>query len=82
MGAVILCFALSFDEFIITFFVSGGGSTVPLFIWSTLRRTVDPTINTVSTLLLLITLGAWLMAFLATFAVQRRRSADPEIILP
>ncbi len=81
LGALVLCFSLSFDEFIITFFVSGGGSTVPLFIWSALRRTVDPTINTVSTLLLLITLGAWLIAFLATFVVQRRRSSDPEVIL-
>lgn len=81
LGAVILCFSLSFDEFIITFFVSGGGSTVPLFIWSALRRTVDPTINTVSTLLLAITVGAWLIAFLTTFSIQRKRSNDPEVIL-
>jgi ABC-type spermidine/putrescine transport system permease subunit II len=81
LGAVILCFSLSFDEFIITFFVAGGGSTVPLFIWSSLRRIIDPTINTVATLLLTITLGGWLTAFLANFFVQRRRSSNPEVIL-
>ena len=40
-----LAFALSFDEFIITFFVVGSNSTLPLFIWSRLRRTIDPSIN-------------------------------------
>jgi spermidine/putrescine transport system permease protein len=82
LGATILVFSLSFDEFIITFFVTGGGSTVPLFIWSSLRRTIDPSINTVSTLLLAITLGTWTIAFLINFFIQRRRSADPEVILP
>lgn len=81
LGATVLVFSLSFDEFIITFFVTGGGSTVPLFIWSSLRRTIDPTINTVSTLLLTITLGTWLVAFLINYVIQRRRSADPEVIL-
>ena len=47
-----LAFALSFDEFIITFFVIGPESTLPMFIWSSLRRTVDPSINVVSTVLL------------------------------
>ena len=33
-GATCLAFALSFDEFIITFFVIGPDSTLPMFIWS------------------------------------------------
>ena len=41
VSASCLAFALSFDEFIITFFVIGPDSTLPLFIFSTLRRTVD-----------------------------------------
>ena len=62
-GATALAFALSFDEFIITFFVIGPDSTLPMFIWSGLRRTVDPSINVVSTLLLAITLVFWVIAF-------------------
>ena len=58
VGATALAFALSFDEFIITFFVIGSDSTLPMFIWSSLRRTVDPSINTISTLLMAITLAA------------------------
>lgn len=81
MGATVLVFALSFDEFIITYFVTGSGSTVPLYIWSSLRRTVDPSINAVSTLLLGITLGMWLIAFVVYMVIQRSRARDPEALL-
>ncbi len=67
VGAASLAFALSFDEFIITFFVIGADSTLPLFIWSTLRRTVDPSINAISTLLLLVTLVLFAVSFVLTF---------------
>ena len=75
VGATSLAFALSFDEFIITFFVIGSDSTLPLFIWSSLRRTIDPSINTVSTLLLALTLVLWLVAFLFTLRLGRARAA-------
>jgi len=73
VGATALAFALSFDEFIITFFVIGSDSTLPMFIWSTLRRTVDPSINTISTLLMAITLLLWVVAFLFTLRAARSR---------
>jgi spermidine/putrescine transport system permease protein len=77
-GATALAFALSFDEFIITFFVIGPDSTLPMFMYSRLHRTVDPSINVVSTLLLGITLVLWVVAF--AFAMRgvrgRARAAD------
>jgi ABC-type spermidine/putrescine transport system permease subunit II len=74
----VLAFALSFDEFIITFFVIGSNSTLPMYIFSSLRRTVDPSINTISTLLLAVTLVLWVIAFLFTVraARSRQRSID------
>jgi ABC-type spermidine/putrescine transport system permease subunit II len=66
IGAASLAFALSFDEFVITFFVIGSQSTLPLYIWSSLRRTIDPSINTISTLLLAVTLVLFAIAFLLT----------------
>jgi ABC-type spermidine/putrescine transport system permease subunit II len=57
IGAAILTFALSFDEFIITVFVSGNDSTLPLLIWSMMRRAVSPDINAVSVLSLAMSLG-------------------------
>jgi spermidine/putrescine transport system permease protein len=73
VGAASLAFALSFDEFIITFFVIGADSTLPMFIWSTLRRTVNPSINAISTLLLLVTLLLFAISFALTFRRGRRR---------
>ncbi|GLU29831.1 ABC transporter permease [Brucella sp. NBRC 12950] len=52
LGAAILSFAISFDEVIITIFVSGNESTLPLFIWSMMRRSVTPLINAASMLAL------------------------------
>ena len=74
IGATCLAFALSFDEFVITFFVIGPESTMPLFIWSGLRRTIDPSINTISTLLLLVTLVLFALAFAFTVRAERMRT--------
>lgn len=48
----ILVFALSFDEFLITFFVIGSESTLPMLIWSMMRRSIDPRVNVISTMVL------------------------------
>lgn len=78
VGATCLAFALSFDEFVITFFVIGHDSTLPLFIWSRLRRTIDPSINAVSTLLLLSTLLLFAVAFILTVRGERRLAGNRE----
>jgi spermidine/putrescine transport system permease protein len=72
-AATALTFVVSFDEFIVTFFVVGGESTLPIYVFGRLRRTVDPTINVISTLLLLNVLLVLLVAFLATVRSARRR---------
>lgn len=72
VAAACLAFALSFDEFIITFFVIGPESTLPLFIFSTLRRTVDPSVNAISSLLLAITLALFAVAFVLTLRGAKR----------
>jgi ABC-type spermidine/putrescine transport system permease subunit II len=69
IGATALSFALSFDEFVITFFVIGPQSTLPLYIWSSMRRTIDPSINTISTLLMAVTFALFVVAFL--LAIRR-----------
>ncbi len=79
VGAACLAFALSFDEFVITFFVVGPDPTLPLFIWSSLRKTIDPSINAISTLLLAFTVLLFVVTFgLASWSERRRRGAvDP-----
>jgi len=54
IAAALLAFTLSFDDFVITFFTAGPGtSTLPLVIYGMVRRTVEPSVNALSTLLVL-----------------------------
>jgi spermidine/putrescine transport system permease protein len=82
IGAACLAFALSFDEFIITFFVVGPDPTLPLYVWSSLRRTIDPSINAISTLLLAFTVVLFVITFaLTTWSERRRRGAVDPLVL-
>jgi spermidine/putrescine transport system permease protein len=56
LAGALLAFTMSIDDFVITFFVSGPGSTtLPVLIYSMARRTIEPTINAVSTVLVAVT---------------------------
>ena len=56
LAGALLAFTLSFDDFVITFFVSGVGSTtLPLAVYSMVRKSVEPTINALSALLVVVT---------------------------
>jgi spermidine/putrescine transport system permease protein len=55
-GVIMLAFALSFDEFLVTFFTVGTKNTLPLVIWGMLRRGVSPVVNAVATIVLIITM--------------------------
>jgi spermidine/putrescine transport system permease protein len=57
MAGALLAFTLSFDDFVITFFVSGvGSSTLPLKIYSMIKFGVSPVINALSTVVLIATM--------------------------
>lgn len=66
LGGALMAFTLSIDNFVITFFVSGPGSTtLPIEIYARLRRTISPTINAVATLIFaasVLVLGGALIA--------------------
>lgn len=54
----LLAFTLSLDEFVITFFTSGPGSTtLPIQVWSMVKRGVTPEINALSALMLLVSIA-------------------------
>jgi spermidine/putrescine transport system permease protein len=56
LSAALLVFTTSFDDYLITSFVSGVGSTtLPLQIYSMLKRGITPEINAISTVILLAT---------------------------
>jgi spermidine/putrescine transport system permease protein len=49
VAALLLCFALSIDDFIITNFVAGSTVTFPLFVWGAARVATPPQINVIGT---------------------------------
>ncbi|MEG6509202.1 ABC transporter permease subunit [Methyloligella sp. 2.7D] len=66
IGASFLAMAVSLDDFVITFFTIGGGMTLPTLIWGMLRTSLDPSINALGTLVLVMTVGSSIIAFKTT----------------
>ena len=58
VAAALLCFTLSLDDFVVTFFTSGPNTvTFPVKIYSMVRFSVTPEINAASTVLIALTLA-------------------------
>lgn len=58
VGGALLAFTLSFDDFVVAFFVTGpGASTLPIEIYSMVKRGVTPEINALATLILLVSVA-------------------------
>ena len=73
VAGFLLSFTFAFDDYLITTFVNGRGtSTVPLYVFGQIRRGVTPATNAVAALMLLITLGILLIGqFLLTRHARR-----------
>jgi spermidine/putrescine transport system permease protein len=56
IGAAMLSFSLSFDDFIVTNFNSGSEVTFPMFVWGASKKALPPQINVVGTAMLVIAL--------------------------
>ena len=72
LAAGLLVFALSFDDFVLSYFTTGESpQPLPVRIWSAIRFGVTPTINAIGTLMLVISLAAVALALV----LQRERRA-------
>ena len=65
IGAAMLVFTLSIDEFLITYFLSGQKGTLTMYIWSLLKDGIAPRVNALASLFLaasflLLLLGSWI----------------------
>jgi len=70
LAAMLLSFALSVDDFVITNFNAGSTVTFPLFVWGAARVGVPPQINVIGTMIFLVAIGF----MLANVLVQNRRA--------
>ena len=67
----LLAFTLSLDDFVITFFNAGvGTTTLPLFVYGMLKQRVPPEINAISALMIL----ASILLVGGSLILQRRGS--------
>lgn len=63
LSGALLAFTLSLDDFIITFFTNGPGSTtLPIYVYGLLRRIITPEVNALSAVWILIVLFAVLIS--------------------
>jgi len=58
LAGALLAFTLSLDDFVVTFFTAGvGTTTLPLFVYGLLKQRVPPEINAISTLMIVASLA-------------------------
>ena len=71
LGAALLAFSLSFDDFIITNLNAGNTTTFPMYVWGVSRRTVPMQINVIGTLMLVVAVSVVLLGELRSRSRRR-----------
>lgn len=72
LSGAMLAFTMSFDDYVITSFVTGtGAQTLPIVVYTMVRKNIEPSINAISTLILLVT------ALLVYLSDRAGRDAQP-----
>jgi len=74
LAALLLCFAISIDDFVVTYFNSGSKVTFPLFVWGAARVGAPPQVNVIGTAIFAVALTA----MLANVLIQTYRSKGAE----
>jgi spermidine/putrescine transport system permease protein len=69
LAALLLCFALSIDDFVITNFNAGQTVTFPLFVWGSAQRGAPPQVNVIGTVIFVVAVAAMLV----NVFLQRRK---------
>ena len=69
LAAALIAFALSVDDFVITYFNAGSETTFPLFVWGAARVAVPPQINVIGSMIFLVAVAL----MFANIIIQRRR---------
>jgi spermidine/putrescine transport system permease protein len=75
LASLAIVFAISIDDFVISQFLLGGAETVtiPVQLYSGARLAPPPSLNALATILMVVTIGAIVVAGLLFRAVGRRR---------
>lgn len=56
LSGAMLAFTMSFDDYVITSFLTGpGATTLPIVVYTMVRKNIEPSINAISTVILVVT---------------------------
>lgn len=66
VAAALLTFTFSFNEFVYTYFVSGGNETLPVYIWNRIMYVTTPEVNVISVVFLVTAISLVIGALLLT----------------
>jgi spermidine/putrescine transport system permease protein len=69
LAGALLAFALSIDDFVITFFTAGIEQTFPIWVWGAARVGVPPQVNVIGTIIFVVAVGL----MVGNILWQRRR---------
>jgi spermidine/putrescine transport system permease protein len=78
MGAAMLSFALSVDDFVVSNFNSGTTVTFPLYIFGAAQRGIPVEVNVIATMLFAVTIGAMLFTVWQQRRAEQLASVRPE----
>jgi spermidine/putrescine transport system permease protein len=70
LAALLLCFAISIDDFVVTYFNAGSDVTFPIFVWGAARVATPPQINVIGTAIFAVAVTL----MLGNVVVQNRRA--------
>lgn len=79
IGAALLGFALSFDDFIISFFNSGTVVTFPIYIWGAAQRGIPVQVNVLATLVFVVSLVIVISAQVVGARRRKSQQFQPEV---
>ena len=73
LAALLLCFAISIDDFVVTYFNAGPETTFPLFVWGSARVGAPPQVNVIGSAIFIVAVVGMVANVL--FQMRRERSA-------
>jgi len=77
LAGALLGFALSIDDFVITYFNAGGTQTFPVFVWGIARVSVPPQVNVVASAIFLVAIAIALGNVIWQYRSARRTQGAP-----
>jgi spermidine/putrescine transport system permease protein len=75
LASLLLCFAISIDDFVVTYFNNGPKITFPLFVWGAGRTAVPPQVNVIGSVIFIVAVSVMVGNVLVQMRRERSSSA-------